>query len=405
MTPKADPVKKPTQVFGHRWLPGLLALALTSAECLGQGGAITNGESGTPASGASLAGQAALARDASTVYLNPAGMSRLARDQFLVSAGASYFQARFAPSSASNPGGGGGNAGGWLPAGALFYSQRLTDHWHAGLSVVAPVGNALNYESNWSGRYVIRDAELTVVDIQPAVSMRHGKWSWGAGVNIQRADVRQSFAIDQSPMADLNAEIEADGWGVGFSLGAMYEPSEDTRIGVKYRSQVHHKVEGDLTTDGGSTNSPATIRFDLPSAVNLSAYQNLDERWSLFGGVGWTDWSDFEPVDLRDSWRGALGVHYRPNSKWFLQAGISRDSAASRLSTRTPIVPADDQWRYSVGVERPANQDVTLGFAYTYVDFGKAAIDIDPDASGGQLEGDYSELDLHGFLLYLRYDF
>ena len=72
------------------------------------------------------AGWAARAQDASTLFKNPAGMSRLQGNQFQGGLQALYFQGKFNPSVASHGGGDGGNPVGALPAASGFYVHSLS---------------------------------------------------------------------------------------------------------------------------------------------------------------------------------------------------------------------------------------------------------------------------------------
>ena len=61
-----------------------IAVALLwSSSAFAQAGGLTLPEQGGPISGTSQAGQAAIARDASTAWLNPAGLTRPDESQFL----------------------------------------------------------------------------------------------------------------------------------------------------------------------------------------------------------------------------------------------------------------------------------------------------------------------------------
>ena len=75
-------------------------------------------ELGTPDVGLASAGYAARADDASTVFKNPAGMSRLEGSQFQGGLQAAYGSVSFTPNARTSPtlgNDGGGNAIGWLP--------------------------------------------------------------------------------------------------------------------------------------------------------------------------------------------------------------------------------------------------------------------------------------------------
>src|SRR5258707_7889695 len=79
-------------------------------------------ETGAPDLGTASAGRAAMAADASTAAANPAGMTLLDRSQLLGASGAMLPSTNFdiAPQT-TTPGGGGGNAGVFLPIGGVFY--------------------------------------------------------------------------------------------------------------------------------------------------------------------------------------------------------------------------------------------------------------------------------------------
>ena len=110
----------------------LTALAGGSAHA----GGISLYEFGSPDVGLAAAGYAARAQDASTVFTNPAGMSRLEKSQVLGGLQALYANLEFSPNSATTTSGSdGGNAVGWLPGGSLFVVQKLNPDWSVGFGV------------------------------------------------------------------------------------------------------------------------------------------------------------------------------------------------------------------------------------------------------------------------------
>src|SRR5262245_50725921 len=66
-------------------------------------------ELSTPDQGTAAAGRAAMAKDASTAYGNPAGMARLDNTQFMLGAGALVLQSQFETEPGTTVGGGGAN--------------------------------------------------------------------------------------------------------------------------------------------------------------------------------------------------------------------------------------------------------------------------------------------------------
>jgi long-chain fatty acid transport protein len=101
------------------------------------------------------------ANDASTIFANPAGLSRLEGRQIMggitavvphstfqdagstrftkTSTGGLASQDDYAPSVVAGP--------------SLYYSQKIDNQWTAGVGVFVPYGTKLDYDNNWSGRY------------------------------------------------------------------------------------------------------------------------------------------------------------------------------------------------------------------------------------------------------------
>src|SRR5512147_1857696 len=104
-------------------------------------GGISLYEFGSPDVGLAAAGYAARAQDASTVFTNPAGMSRLEKSQVLGGLQALYGNVEFSPNSATTVSGGdGGVAVGWIPGGSAFIVQKLNQDWSVGFGVLSYFG-------------------------------------------------------------------------------------------------------------------------------------------------------------------------------------------------------------------------------------------------------------------------
>jgi len=143
-------------------------------------------EFGSPDVGLAAAGYAARAQDASTVFTNPAGMSRLEKSQVLGGLQALYGNVEFSPNSATNVAGGdGGTAVGWIPGGSVFIVEKLNQDWSVGFGVLSYFGLAESYDDNWVGRYYVQKPALLGLTLTPAVSYRVNNWlSIGAGLNM-----------------------------------------------------------------------------------------------------------------------------------------------------------------------------------------------------------------------------
>src|SRR5512136_1242973 len=193
---------------------------------------------GSPDVGLAAAGYAARAQDASTVFTNPAGMSRLEKSQVLGGLQALYGNVEFSPNSATTVSGSdGGVAVGWLPGGSAFIVQKLNQDWSIGFGVLSYFGLAESYDDNWVGRYYVQKSTLIGVTLTPAVSYRVNNWlSVGAGLNIMYGYIDSEIAINNIGEARPDGKLKYDDsqWGYGANLGVLVEPKPGTRFGLTY---------------------------------------------------------------------------------------------------------------------------------------------------------------------------
>lgn len=168
-------------------LPNLfLGQLLTAVSTQVLAGGLYLNEFGTPAMGTAGAGAHALANDASTAFHNPADMTRVEGEEFMVSGGLLYYDMKFAPApNTPIPGSDGGNAGGPGPILGTFYTRDLSEDWDFGLSLVSISAALIDYEDSWTGRYLVQDVTILTVSAMPSISYRvNDRWSLGAGATV-----------------------------------------------------------------------------------------------------------------------------------------------------------------------------------------------------------------------------
>ncbi|MDJ0783651.1 MAG: outer membrane protein transport protein [Desulfosarcinaceae bacterium] len=392
--------------------------------------------------GSAYAGSAALAEDASTIFYNPAGMTYLSGQHLEVGAHYIVPRARFSdqgstlspelpapigglPLSGDNGGDGGESA--FVPN--LYYALSLNEDLTVGLGLSAPFGLTTKYTRTWVGRYHGVESNLKTLNINPALAYRvHPKLSLGAGFSIQRAEATLGNAVDfgtifaaslgTSPQgADGYAEVTGDDWGYGFNLGLIYTPLESTRIGLAYRSQIRHRLEGEAEfeypneTVGAAAAAPgvrlvdgdAKADVDLPATLALSAVYEIGPRWALLADVTWTQWSQIEELRIRfdsgaadsvttldweDTWRYAVGALFKPDERWHLRAGLAFDqSPVPDSNRRTPRIPDDDRVWTAIGSGYRINQMIDLNLSYAHLFIKDPKIDKDGDEAEDRLRG------------------
>src|SRR5262247_1580522 len=224
-----------------------LALAMLTATLPGAdpawAAAIWLYEMATPDQGTAAAGRAALAVDASTAWLNPAGMTRLDRSQLLIGAGALVIQSSFDVAPGTTQSGGDGNITSALPLGSGYYVQSFAraPDFKLGVSLTTLPGLAADYGDTWAGRYFVEKVALIGVALSGTAAYRILPWlSVGGGLSLGHSHLAQDTALNNvlDRLPDGTVEIRSDAWGVGGLFGILIEPTPNTRIGVQYTSPM-----------------------------------------------------------------------------------------------------------------------------------------------------------------------
>jgi long-chain fatty acid transport protein len=272
-------------------------------------------EVGTPDVGTAAAGYAARAQDASTVFTNPAGMTRLARPEVMLGVQPMYLDQKFTPNSATTRTGPDGDLSTWFPAGSLFYCQPVTKDFHAGFAVFGNFGLSMQYEDDWVGRYYVQESTLQGLTFMPSVAYRVSpKISIGAGLGMMYTSSKKTVAIANrqlfDPLPDGQLKLEDHDWGFNGKFGILYEPTKTTRFGVTSTTQTVLKFNNSMEWSGlgpglqaflqsrGLLNGQLNLGMRAPQAVMVSAFHDVTDRLALLANVGWEDWSKFGKVDV-----------------------------------------------------------------------------------------------------------
>ncbi len=382
-------------------------------------------EGATPEMGTASAGRNATANSASTVAFNPAGMTRLERDELMVGFQPMYVKARFDIDDGSGSGGGdGGNAGGWVPVASLSYAHELSDDLKLGVFAGSYLGLGLDFNSDWGGRYYATELELLTMTTAFNLGYKvNEQLSIGGGINIVYGSLTQKMNWNNLTTSDGQIDIEDSDVGYGFNLGLLYEFSPSTRIGLTYMSEVEFEFEDAVDTTGLNgfldVNAKVDLDMSLPQAVSFSIFHQLDETWTLLGSVGWQEWSEFGKTDLKfgnggkveddrefdDTWSAGVGFHYQLSDPWKLMAGIHYDSSPVSNSDRTIDQPLDRQIRYAFGAQYEYSRDITISAAYELLDAGKAKVDQSGLARQGTLSGEFETNYIHIFNINASWKF
>jgi len=426
-------------------------LTVISSAALASGFALI--EQSASQQGNAFAGGAASANDASTIFFNPAGMTRLPAQvvgglhyvvpsaKFDGTATTANFGPLFAPPQSTTGGNGGdGGQAGYVPN--LYITAPLGNGLFAGLGINAPFGLSTEYDDNWKGRYHAVESEVRTVNFNPSLAYKvNNQLSFGVGVSIQYIDAKLTQAVDQGslcaptqaqlqalgvPMAnpalcaglspqsnDGFAKVEGDNWAGGYNLGLLYEPTSNTRVGLAYRSKISQQLSGkarfkntltQFSDFGIFVKTGLRADVELPQSASASIWHDINNQWSVMADATWTGLDNFDELRIEydsfqpdtvvdenwnDVWRYSVGVDYRHNSSWTFRAGAAFDE--------TPIPDAQHRTARIPGEDRIW---ASVGFGYQFnpslgLDVGYSHLFIDDpkinetSSSAGNLNGEY----------------
>lgn len=430
------------------------------------------------------------AADASTVFANPAGLAYLPGTQVsgvlsIVAPKVSYTDTgsytAVGNAAVVNGKTDGGDFASTTAVPHVYASHQLNDQLVLGFGVFVPFGSKTSYDADWAGRYNIIDTQLKTLAFNPSMSFKlNPKVKLGLGLTAQRMDgqlikgtdyaagVASSFAnkaqalgaqaaaaaqagqgataaalgaaatefgkaaqaakaLSGNPDYSGDVKVNGDGWGYGFNLGAMFDLTDSTRVGIAYRSRINHTLKGtaDWNTDnagkyttaagltspvpgaGGATfgqlaanglmtqyaDSDAELKVETPDSLSLSIFSQVTPKLALMADVTRTGHSKFQElrVDFLDgaankpdsitaeNWsdttKVAVGAQYQLNDKVELRGGIAYDQSPVGVDNRTPSIPDHDRRWVSLGATVALDKNSSVDLAYSYVFLPKAKID------------------------------
>ncbi|MGD9668319.1 MAG: OmpP1/FadL family transporter [Hyphomicrobiaceae bacterium] len=285
--------------------------------------------------------------------------------------------------------------------GASYYAYRLSERLTLGLSLTSGFGlttkpTNLNYMGSELGRttklFTINAAPTLAFQIAPGITI-------GAGVQVQYAKAKLGFGVGPaSTVFD-----DADDIAFGGTAGVLFQPAPGTSIGLGYRSQLSHDLDGDFTTNNPAPfKSPASAELNLPDIVTLSLRQSISSNMRLLGTVEWSNWSRFKdltlpevglsvPANWSDGWFFALGGEYDYAPGWTLRVGVAYEiSPVDDPTKRFTSIPDADRWWLSAGATVQLTQNMSADFAYSHVFIENGDFEREGPSSGYIYRG-YSE--------------
>ena len=366
--------------------------------------------------GNAYAGGSAIAEDASTIFFNPAGMTYIQGTQavgalHLINPNAEFNDKGSIKAAGFPPKGGEGpNAGDLAFVPNLYLMTEINPSVKIGVGVSAPFGLKTEYDDKWIGRFQADKSEVKTININPSIAFKvNDQLSLGFGVSVMRAEATLTRQVNRVVASETDVEIKGHDWGYGFNLGAIYQATADTRIGMAYRSKVEQHLEGKSSSPRvAALNTNVKADVTLPENFSVSAFSRLNDTWDLMGDVTWTRWSQFKelridfanatldavtPENWENTMRYSVGVNYHYSDAIKLRAGLAYDEEAIKDEFRTARIPGNDRKWVSLGAGWQVSPASKLDIGYSHLFISDATVNDDQRAAtkgrNGLLRGDF----------------
>ncbi|WP_217529631.1 outer membrane protein transport protein [Vibrio cholerae] len=330
--------------------------------------------------GRAFAGDAVIADNAAVMSRNPAAMALF--DEMALSLGfetiitdikvkdATYKSlpgTPFEKSSDANY----DDAGGTSVAPNIHLIVPVNEQFAWGVNAYSNFGTRTDFGSNYAGGEYGGETEILSVNLGVSGSYRiDNQWSIGAGLDLiyGQGTLKRSLSptLGGSKVVDIN---KADGFGVGFNVGTVYELDENNRFGLSYR------YSPEITAKDGNKE----VKLPLPDLAEFSGYHRIENTaFAVHYSIQYIGWSAFDklefknqsinekPYQWQDGWHYSIGGTYYLNRDWTLRAGYMYDTSAQDKITSISVPDSDRQW-LSAGFTYHIDEKSNIDFGLTYL--------------------------------------
>lgn len=425
----------------------LLAVSIASASTVTQAGSFGLIEQSASGQGSAYAGAAAIGEDASTIYFNPAAMTRLSGQQIIVAGHIVSPNADFTNNGSSNYTGVPGSLTGpnsstgdpaFIPN---FYYAAQLDNVVVGVGVNVPFGLSTEYDNGWVGRYHALRSEIATININPAIAWKAtDKVSVGFGLSVQYVDLELTNNIDSVAACgklgggascagvtrDSGLKLDGDSTEFGWNTGILIELDDKSRIGIAYRSAIKHEVSGnaaydldpvlqgvaDAATAGSGfnilQNTTLEATAEMPDTFSFSYAGEMSPKWTALFDWTWTGWDSLDEIVIRQAGgvpgeeptlelnykntnRFSVGVNYQHNEKLIYRGGLAFDETPIRSPESTSArIPGNDRTWLSFGAGYAPSTSWSFDVGYSHLFLSDTPINnTGSTTSGATLTGSY----------------
>jgi len=219
-------------------------------------------------------------------------------------------------------------------------------------------------------------SDIFSLNVNPNVAVQINDYvTVAAGLQIQYSEAEINPV---SGLAGLGL-LDGDDISFGFTAGIHIKASENTEIGLGYRSWQDVDLDGTFVVGGTPLANIASL--ELPDMVTFGIRHKINDYWRVMAGVEWANWSRFDtvfaatsgagtiplPFDYNDGWYFSAGAEYMWNDQITLRGGVGWEISPLDVSNRTFRLPDDDRLWLSLGGSYKANDRYSFDVGYSFL--------------------------------------
>ncbi len=299
----------------------------------------------------------------------------------------------------------------------VYASYQVNEWMSVGLGVYTPYGSEVTWPTDWAGSQLVNNIDLAAIYIQPVVSFKlSDHFSIGGGpiyvtgsVNFNRNASRTTTDLEGN-----RSNITVDDTGVsnwGWSIGAMFNPTENFHLGFSYRSEIILESTDGEATFANFPNSPlapanGTTGFEaeLPLPAELTVGLSYEyKKWLFAFDYNRQFWDVYESLDLtfgngqtsinprnyKNSSVYRFGLQYAATEKITLRAGYYIDESPVQAGFFAPETPRNDSDGFSGGLSFAITPKLAIDASFFFLRFEEIDASYDFGANGESFGGTY----------------
>ena len=279
-----------------------------------------------------------------------------------------------------------------------------------GFAAYTPFGSTIDWQNDWTGRFVINHLELFAVYLQPTVSYKiSDKLGIGGGFiySTGKVNLQRDIPVSDNEGGYGKAELDGRTSGYGFNAGIYYKPSSILSLGLTYHSKVDMDVKKGKATftvpaslSGSFPSGNFSTSISLPKIITFGIGVIATKKLSIAFDASLVGWNTFDTLrfdyenntpelsdtksarNYQNAYAYRLGTQYTVNKKLDARIGIKYLVSPIKDGYVSPDVPDATHFNYSVGFGYKLTNRLTADASFTFQRMKRNDTNVESQLSG-----------------------